>query len=208
MGVFNKMITSIFFVLTAFFGTLKQVDAGNSAAVKYGLAVIIGLFFGLLGDVFLDQKWVYPNDMKKYLNCGFIVFGIGHIFYCTAMSVTAGLKFKWIALGIGVGAVVTIVNALLEKPTHQNFGEFRGILTVYSLLVGCTPGFALAAFIATRETAYIILLIAGVFFLISDVILSPMYFGKDKNTPTNFVINHVTYYIAQYLIALSIIMFK
>ena len=34
-----------------------------------------------------------------------------------------------------------------------------------------------------------------------------MYFGEGKNTPVNFVLNHVTYYLAQYLIALSVYYF-
>ena len=52
---------------------------------------------------------------------------------------------------------------------------------------------------------YIVFTLAGGLFLISDIILSGQYFGP-RNTPVNFVLNHVTYYIAQYLIALTIIL--
>ena len=48
------------------------------------------------------------------------------------------------------------------------------------------------------------LFVGGVFFLISDLILSGTYFGEGKDRPVDIVTNHMTYYIAQYLIALSI----
>ncbi|MDD6021100.1 MAG: lysoplasmalogenase [Acutalibacteraceae bacterium] len=210
IGVFNKMTVSIFFIMTAFFGILHSMDKiGDPSIIKYGLLVLIGLVFGMLGDIYLDQKWVYPNDEKKYLYAGFITFAIGHIFYITALAVKAQLKFVYVLLGACVGLLVVIVNIFIEKFTTQNFGEYRFIVMLYSLLVGTTPGVALVATIMTHgEPAFIVFLIGAVFFLLSDIVLSPMYFSKGKNTPVNFVINHVTYYIGQYMFALSIIFLK
>ncbi len=48
----------------------------------------------------------------------------------------------------------------------------------------------------------------GIFFLISDLILSGTYFGEGKNRPVDIIINHVTYYIAQFLIASSLLFLK
>ncbi len=210
MGVFNKMTVSIFFILTAFFGILQSMDKiGDPSIIKFGLLVLIGLVFGMLGDIYLDQKWVYPKDDKKYLYAGFITFAIGHIFYMTAIATKAQLKLTQILLGVCVGLIVVIVNIFIEKFGPQDFGEFRPIVTFYTLLVGSTPGVALMAAIATHgEPAFIVFTVGAVFFLISDIILSPMYFAEGKNTPINFVINHVTYYIGQYMFALSIIFLK
>ncbi len=44
----------------------------------------------------------------------------------------------------------------------------------------------------------------SVFFLVSDFILSGTYFGSGKSRPVDIVTNHVTYYIAQFAIALSL----
>ena len=56
------------------------------------------------------------------------------------------------------------------------------------------------------ETVWIVMTVGGIFFIISDLILSGMYFDieKSKNTPVNIVLNHATYYIAQFVIAASI----
>ena len=210
MGVFNKMTVSIFFIMTAFFGILHSMDKiGDPSITKFGLMILIGLVFGMLGDIYLDQKWVYPKDDKKYLYSGFITFGIGHIFYMTAIAIKAQLKITQILLGACVGLVVVIVNVFIEKFSDQDFGKFRPIVMVYTLLVGSTPGVALMAAIATHgDVAFIVFTVGAVFFLLSDIVLSPMYFSKGKNTPINFVINHVTYYIGQYMFALSIIFLK
>lgn len=210
MGVFNKMTVSIFFILTAFFGILQSMDKiGDPSITKYGLLILVGLVFGMLGDIYLDQKWVYPDDNKKYLYAGFITFGIGHLFYMTAIAVRAQLKLTQVLLGCCVGLVVVIVNVFIEKFTPQDFGEYRPIVMLYTLLVGSTPGVALMAAIATHgDPAFIVFTVGAVFFLISDIILSPMYFSEGKNTPINFVLNHVTYYIGQYMFALSILFLK
>ncbi len=208
-GVFNKTAVSLFFILTAFFATVDRLEIGNDSITKFGLTVLVGLVFGMLGDIFLDQKWVYPKDDKKYLYAGFGVFGVGHVFYISALAVTAGLKFTQVLLGCCVGLVVVIANVFIERFSDQDFGEFRPVVMLYSFLVGSTPGVALVASVVTKgEAAFIVFTVGAVFFLISDIILSPMYFSKGKNTPLNFVLNHVTYYIGQYMFALSIAFLK
>ena len=103
-------------------------------------------------------------------------------------------------------AVVVAGFALLtEKPTKQDFGEFRVTVGLYGLVVAFMAGTSILAAVLTKEAAFICCAVGGVMFLISDLILSPMFFGpKEKNNPTNFFINHLTYYIAQYLLAFSI----
>ena len=206
-GVFIKNVTSIFFLLTAAFGILAS---GN---YYYGTPLVIGLAFGMLGDIYLDQKWVYPNDMKKYLYAGFISFGIGHFFFIAAMLwqlLQLGF-YNWALsfIPLGLGAVVAVGNLLLEKPMKQDFGEFRVIVTIYSFVIATMVGFAILGAVVTAINGsryfdmFISFAIGAVFFLISDLILSPMYFGKGKNTPVNFFLNHATYYLGQYLIALT-----
>jgi len=213
-GVFTKMVASIFFIATAFFGVNHVISAtADMAVIKYGLMVIMGLVFGLLGDIYLDQKWVYPKDDEKYLYAGFAVFAIGHFFYVGAMIMQAELGFVHMLIAIALAFVIAIVNALLEKPSKLDYGKFRPIVFLYSAVVGLTMTTAGVALVATYLAEgsiaacvpYIVFTLAGGLFLISDIILPGQYFGP-RNTPVNFVLNHVTYYIAQYLIALTIIL--
>lgn len=218
MGVFNKMTVSIFFIAVAFFGVMKNLlpvqgvyNGCDVEVVKYGILILVGLVFGMLGDIYLDQKWVYPDDNDKYLYAGFITFGIGHIFYVTALTVKAGLNFKNLLVAAAIGLVVAVVNLGLEKLTKQNYGKFRPIVTLYTFLVTLTPATALVASVVTASSGnalpFIVFTVGGVLFLLSDIILSPMYFKEGQNTPLNFVLNHVTYYLGQYIFALTIVLF-
>ena len=203
-GVFAKNATSIFFVATAGIAILKKAP-GNPSAYQYCVLILLGLVFGMLGDIYLDQKWVYPDDSDKYLYAGFTSFGIGHLFYIPAIYYVAGIPYASFWIPLLFAAIVCVFVLITEKPTKQDYGKFRPIVAVYGMVVAGMAGTSIFAAITTREPAFIVCAIGGVMFLISDLILSPMYFGpKEKNNFPNFFINHLTYYIAQFLLAYSI----
>ncbi len=203
LGVYIKNLTSICFILTAVTGAFNNTD--NPDVWKYALPIVVGQVFGLMGDIYLDQKWLYPQHNDQYLNMGFISFGIGHFFYMGAMYVHAKFEFKDMIVPFIIGIIVTAVNLALEKPTKQKYGKFYAIVTVYCLVLGTMFGTAFWGFIKTQQISYLVYTIGAALFLLSDVILSPMYFAikQDKNTPVNFVLNHATYYIGQFMIALT-----
>ncbi|MBQ8504083.1 MAG: hypothetical protein IJ491_07390 [Clostridia bacterium] len=203
LGVYIKNLTSIFFLLTAVTGAFNNTDCPD--VWKYALPIVMGGVFGLMGDIYLDQKWLYPQHNDQYLNMGFISFGIGHFFYMGAMFVHAQFSIKDMLVPVIIGVIVTAVNLALEKPTKQKYGKFFAIVTVYCLILGTMLGTAFWAYIKTKQVSYLVYTIGAASFLLSDVILSPMYFAidQDKNTPLNFVLNHATYYIGQYMIALT-----
>lgn len=204
-GVFTKNATSIFFVATAGIAVLR-----HPYAYEYGVMILLGLVLGMLGDIYLDQKWVYPEDSDKYLYAGFTSFGVGHLFYIPAIYYTAtkfGLSYSLFWIPIVIAVVVCGFVLLTEKPTKQDYGKFRPIVAVYGMIVAGMAGTSFLAAIVTKQPMFIVCAVGGVMFLISDLILSPMYFGpKEKNNFTNFFVNHLTYYIAQFLLAYSIYM--
>ena len=203
LGVYIKNLTSICFILTAVTGAFNNTDCPD--VWKYALPIVVGEVFGLMGDIYLDQKWLYPQHNDQYLNMGFISFGIGHFFYVGAMYVHVGFVPKDMIVPVIVAIIITAINLILEKPTKQKYGKFYPIVTAYCLVLGLTVGTSLWAAIVTKQVSYIVFNIGALLFLLSDVILSPMYFAikQDRNTPFNFVINHTTYYVGQYLIALT-----
>ncbi len=202
-GVFIKNITSLFFLFTTATAIYYNQDFW-----KYGILVLIGGVFGMLGDIYLDQKWVYPQHNDNYLYAGFISFGIGHFFYIAAIFRNMDFGIKDFLVPVIVGIVVAAFTLITEKPTKCHFGKFKAIVTVYCLVIGTMTGTALWAMIQSEfAVQYIVFVGAAVFFLLSDIILSSMYFGE-KNTPVNFVLNHGTYYLAQYLIAFSVFLIK
>ncbi len=202
-GVFIKNITSLFFLFTTATAVYYNQDFW-----KYGILVLIGGVFGMLGDIYLDQKWVYPEHNDNYLYAGFISFGIGHFFYIGAIFLHLGFGLKDFLVPVIVGVVVAAFTLITEKPTKCHFGKFKAIVTVYCLVIGTMAGTALWAMIQTGfSVQYIVFVAAAVLFLLSDIILSSMYFGT-KNTPVNFVLNHTSYYFAQFLIAFTVFLIK
>lgn len=202
-GVFIKNITSLFFLFTTATAIYYNQDFW-----KYGILILIGGVFGMLGDIYLDQKWLYPEHNDNYLNAGFVSFGIGHFFYIGAIFLHMGFGLKDFLVPVIVGIFVAVFTLVTEKPTKCHFGKFKAIVTVYCLIIGTMAGTALWGMIQTGFSAqYIVFQVAALLFLLSDIILSSMYFGT-KNTPVNFVLNHTSYYFAQFLIAFTVFLIK
>ncbi len=199
-GVFIKNIVSYFFLFT----TVASAKA-NPDSWSYAIVLLLGGVLGLMGDIYLDLKWVYPNDKDKYLLLGFISFGVGHLFYIRAMATQAKLEAKDFILPFLFGFVVAGGNLIISKFVHQDFGKFKLVVTLYGYILSFMAATATMSFIKTKSVGFLMFAIAGFLFLLSDLVLSAMYFtvDRDKNTVGRFVINHATYYGAQYLIALS-----
>ena len=202
-GVLIKTIVSLFFLATALAASFQNPNHSLNAFV------IAGLIMGLLGDIWLDLKYVYPKEDKIYSYAGFIVFGIGHILFVTGMMLEffTGGNLLYFLIPLGGGILFSIVNLLLEKPMKHNFGDMKWIVTAYAFLLALTPLTSLMLCIYTgwASTALIILFVGGVLFVISDLVLSNTYFGEGHEKPIDFILNYLTYYGAQYLIALSIL---
>ena len=53
----------------------------------FGSLVIVALVLGLLGDVWLDLKYVFPEEDKAFTYAGFVCFGLGHIAFMSGMFI-------------------------------------------------------------------------------------------------------------------------
>lgn len=207
-GLITKTLASVFFILTAVFACFA---AGNFDVVRqYGLFIVAGLIFGMLGDIWLDLKWVYPEDNDVYTFAGMISFALGHVFYLYAIysfSAAVSASVWYIIVPLAAAVIFGGIAIGLEKVMKLEYGKFKWISFAYGAILAFMTFSAASAMIATGfETVWIVMTVGGVFFIISDLILSGMYFdiGKSKNTPVNIVLNHATYYIAQFVIAASI----
>ena len=66
LGLITKTIASFGFVSSAIIGLVIS-DATEIAKWSVGL-IAIGLLCGMVGDIVLDLKVIYPNSDKYYLN--------------------------------------------------------------------------------------------------------------------------------------------
>ena len=195
-GLLAKTIASMLFIITSF-AAVKT----NPNGYDWFMYVAIGLIFGMIGDIVLDLKVVYPESSDTYLLSGMIAFTIGHIFFLAGMGTHYGIHWAVPIVAILVGVVAVLLGPKLKL----NYGKFKIPSMIYGstlAFTACMSGYVMV--VSEFATSYIIMFIASLFFLISDLVLSIMYFGKEKNTPQNVIVNHATYYIAQLLIASTV----
>lgn len=199
-----KTVSSLCFLLTAVFALIN-----NPFAQTYGSLIIMGGALGLVGDMLLDLKGVYKNDEKVYLNGGFVFFLIGHIFYTGA--VIYHMKFKWwiVLCGALISAVIGVAVVFSAKLMKVEYGSYKLIVAFYVAFLSMTMVMSVAAMIVSHfDKSAILMAVGSVLFLLSDVVLSNTYFGKDKDKQHHLFINHFLYYAAQYLIASSVLFIK
>lgn len=200
IGVEIKSIVSVIYIATAALAIWERPEN-----YKYGLLIIIGGVLGLLGDVYLDQKWIHLESKDEYLALGFLNFGVGHIFYIVGAAMVADFGVKDMLIPLVAAFGISVFNMMLSKPLKQDFGKFKIVVFTYGLILGFMAVTAFMAYIKTRSTAFLIYTIAGLSFFASDIVLSAIYFTKDgkKVTVARFIINIIAYYLAQYLIAIT-----
>lgn len=203
-GLYTKSIASFCFIATALAATNK-----NSTFIGYASLMIFGLVMGMLGDIWLDLKWIQLENKDSYLYSGFISFLVGHLFYISAIYLYSPWTAPSFAAAVIGAVVIAVIATLMEKPLKMNYGKFKTILFLYSLVLAFTVTSSVVTAIITRgETVWVVMSVGAILFLLSDLVLSGIYFGEGKNTPVNVVVNHTLYYMAQFIMASTIFFIK
>ena len=196
-----KITASLCFVLGAVFAV------NSIASTGFGLLIICGLVLGLVGDILLDLKIMYPDQSQEYFNAGTICFAIGHVFYFMAclffnkIALPANLLWN-ILISLGVATVLTLAIMFSSKKMGLNFGKSLTLVITYSVILTFMVSFSIS--IAIFVPAFWVVAAGMVLFFLSDLVLSMQYFG-DKSQKVWIWINHILYYLAQILIAISIL---
>ena len=197
-----KATTSLLFVSLAAYSSIKN---GNHT---FAMFVIPGLVLGLMGDIWLDFKYVFKEQSQIFTFAGFICFALGHILYITGIMVTLGYPTDWYAYVIpfAFGLICGGLILLLESPLKYKYGEYKLICFIYGVLLFTTLAttFYLALVNQFSVTSFNMLFAGAVCFAVSDLILCGTYFGEGKERPFDIISNGITYYAAQYLIAFSL----
>ena len=196
-----KTAASLCFVLCAAFALITLSSTG------FGLLVLVGLVFGLVGDILLDLKIMYPEQSQEYFNFGTISFALGHFFYfmaCVLYTKVALPGHLWwnILISIGAAAILTLLIMLSSKKMGLTFGKSIGFVIGYSVILTFMVSFSVSIAIFVPE--FWIVAIGMILFFLSDLVLSMQYFG-DKSQKIWIWVNHILYYLAQISIAISIL---
>ena len=206
-AVFWKSAVSAIFCATA---VAAWQTAGGTQVL--GAFTVLGLLFGLMGDIWLDLKYVYPAQDRPFTYAGFLVFGIGHILYMAGLI----LQFSrpgaagHVIVPIVLGVVLGVGNAFLEKPMKLRYGDMKPIVIAYGALLFSMVLLAgsLALLHGWREPCLNLFFIGGVLFALSDLVLSGTYFGENHEKPVDIILNYIFYYGGQFTIAMSLLFLR
>jgi len=202
--LFLKTGISLLFVIVALVATISS----NKFTI-FNLLVILGLIFGLVGDILLDLKYVDYDRTVGYSYAGFITFGIGHILFITAliMNYYNGGSVLHIIIPIIADIILSIVTILMEKPLKLKYGRYKIISFCYAICLFGTCVFSLSLAILNGFSIISLnmFFIGSVLFVLSDLVLSGTFFGEGKERPIDFILNYITYYGAQFTIAMLLL---
>lgn len=208
-AVLIKSVVSALFVSVAACG---WYSAGSGGSFILGLFVIIGLLFGLLGDIWLDFKYVFPAFSDIFTFAGFAVFGAGHLLYITGLLLQYYKRGNalYIAVPVILALLASTGNLILEKPMKLAYGKMKPTVFVYGAILFSTVFISgsLAYLHSWQETTLDLFFTGAVLFALSDLVLSGTYFGEGKTRPADIISNYVLYYGGQFLIAWSLLFMK
>lgn len=198
-----KAVASIFFVSLAAYGFYQ------SGHHIFAMFAIIALALGMLGDIALDLKYVFREKDYEFTVAGFVVFGLGHVLYVTGMFLEfyRGQNALYIIIPMILAVAMGPVTLFVGKLSKAQYGRFKWIALVYAMTLFATSftAFSLWMMVGFNNTGLLLILIGGVLFAVSDLILNLTYFGVGHEKPFDIVSNTITYYAAQFIIALAIL---
>ena len=171
-----------------------------------GMLFLIGLGLCLLGDVSLALLEFKIKDAKyNIINAGSIAFFLAQLCFIIAISIQLGGNGIAISVSCLVGILFTGIIYLIQKPMGFSYNKSTASILLYSFGLSTAFALSIANMIISSFSLFSILLACGLlFFLISDLILSFIYF-KEKSKRVLYYPNLATYYTAIILIACSLI---
>lgn len=199
--VFVKTAASLCFVALSIFLFIAK---GYPAM---GIYIMVGAIFGMLGDVALGLKRPFKNKVKLFTLLGCILFALGHIAYMTGLFINFYISgHVWaIIVPVAVSVAFGASTFLLEKLLKVQFGNLRPLAITYFTLLSSVGTTALCLNIVYRfqSNFLIMMLVGGVLFAASDLILSRTYFGKEVRK-VDLISTTICYYVAQFIIVFSL----
>ena len=184
----------------ACFVIIGIVGYATKTTDSFGLKLMIGLIFGMLGDVLLNLRFVVGEDKgQKVFLLGIVAFLIGHILYLAALVPIAAHPGVCFVVGAILAAALLayIFKTMDIKIAFKIFGVFYlGAVIIMTVM-------AIDVAIAVQNIRSIEYAIGAVLFMISDIVLIFNTFsGKTKFSMR--ITNLSLYYIGQLLIAMCL----
>ncbi|MDD3947126.1 MAG: lysoplasmalogenase family protein [Clostridia bacterium] len=200
-GLLSKTLASMAFVAMAGVGVYLAGDKLASGAQL----IVVGLAFGMVGDILLDLKRAHSEFEDLYTTAGMTAFTADHAFVIAAtyLIATPLIPNLWLpslisaAIAAAAAPLVMFVSIKMMKAKFGKHFAFSAFYATYLIFFT-----VLSVWFAVLNPTFILLCTAMILFLVSDLVLSTMYFVEGKKEDKFLVVvNHVAYYASQILVA-------
>lgn len=175
------------------------VLAGASGSPQ-GPVICLGLTMGLMGDVLLGLRKLFPGQHDLAFRAGALAFSVGHVFYMIALGQTARLPWAPVLL------IFLVLMAGAELFARRGgFAKHKMHLPglLYIGIEACMAAMALTLPWLHRTPGAFLFAAGSLSFFCSDSLLCAYSFGTMKTLSCDRAV-HVTYLCAQLLIAFSV----
>lgn len=191
--VIFKTTSSLLFLAIAHFA---QKECQKEHKTTYYKLMSLGLFFSLLGDVFLVIKGI---DTLFIL--GVFSFACAHIFYTIAFFQFEKMSKVNLILTI---LLFSFLFWLMSNKEWVDLGQLKPIILGYALLLSLMAAKSFSALKYYKENPYFVTLtiLGALLFFVSDCLLLFAFFGKQDLSYLETV-NNPIYYVGQSLFGLS-----
>ena len=159
---------------------------------KYSILLTIGLFFAMLGDIFLGVNFVVGTGL----------FALGHIFFFVSFMFLSKFHFRdifvWLVL-VGISFCIMFI------PESLNFGSMFPVVVVYALIISLMLAKSLSNMLFDREaknSALSLIFVGSLMFFLSDMMLMFCWFGGGERVFDVLCLS--LYYPAEFVLALSV----
>lgn len=197
--IFKIITSSCFLTLGLFLFFKYQIkEYGNPALI------LIALVFGFLGDIILGLRNLSVKRKKEYFIFGLLMFFCGHILYLIAIYALITLPIYYYLI---VSLFIALITILFTRIGKLNFQNTKIINYIYLYLSSLLVSIAIINVITNYTSLTLILFGAVSLFVMSDFLLSFLYFKKMSQQTTKIlkIFNIIFYYFGQTLFALSLI---
>ncbi|MBI1318870.1 MAG: lysoplasmalogenase [Candidatus Hydrogenedens sp.] len=174
--------------MTASCGFIAMAIAGGAMQSRYGIAILVALFFSWWGDFFLMYGGLFLY--------GLIAFFIGHVGYGIAF-LAHGVRWKWAAIGLAglMLPAVVIFPWLNPHLTDDLRIPVYAYITVITLMVALSVG-------AWKNNGHWLMFAGALLFYVSDILVARQRFVAPS--PINPLIGLPLYYGAQMVFAYGV----
>lgn len=185
----NESAYAFFKPLTTILIILQAVIFANGNNSEYSFALIVGLVFSLIGDIFLLKD--------KWFTYGLLAFLVAHILFTYAFSSLFGFQMNFLLLGI-----LLVIGGVYFRFLLPRLKSFAIPVLVYFVAIIIMDWQAIGLSFSQNKLVFYLLGLSSVLFSFSDAVIAYKKFISDFKFSEFWILS--TYWMAIFMMSASI----